>query len=306
LYLTNNFLVTDLKILEKYYDIARIIDPLATAPSQPTIFPTDSDNFQHIGQGYHFGNHGQFCKQCIGLQAIHCQETFIKTEMLNGSLFLITAMPLEMDGRTVALELIKCINEKTLENFFTMPEGNTDIYRSIAKLNDLVYRDDLTNMYNRRYIDEQLPMEIAQARQHNLPFSIVMTDIDYFKQVNDQFGHSVGDEVLKYFAAHLQNNIRQNSGDWVVRYGGEEFLITLINCSEHQAYEITEKIRKIIEDAAIPTAAGNLHITASFGVHTFSGQESDLHQLVDKVDKHLYQAKQAGRNCTVSATRQKS
>ncbi|MBP2627023.1 MAG: diguanylate cyclase [Firmicutes bacterium] len=292
----NKNLATDLKILEKYYDIVRVIDPLATSLSFPAILSNAPDNSQY----YHFGSRGQSCKECICLQAIHTKETFVKTEMHEGKLFMITAMPLEMDRRTVALELIKCINKTIVESFLPTTEKNTNIYCSAAKFNDLVFKDALTQIYNRRYIDKQLLVEIVEAQQSNLPLSVVMTDIDYFKTINDQYGHSVGDEVLKCFATQLQNNIRQNSGDWLARYGGEEFLLVLTNCPEQQAYKISEKLRKIIEHTIFNTTAGNLHITASFGVYTSSGQESELYQLVDKVDKNLYQAKQVGRNCTVS------
>lgn len=301
----NKVLATDLKILEKYYDTARVIDPIIPAPSYPSILPTASDHSQYDVQCHHFGEYGEICKQCICLQAIQHKKTFIKTEVLNGSLFMVTAMPLEMEGRTVALELIKCISEKALENFFIMSEENPNIQHPIEKLNDLAFKDALTELYNRRYIDEQLPAEILQAQQQDLPFSVIMADVDYFKQVNDQYGHTVGDEVLRCFAAQLQKNIRKNNGDWVARYGGEEFLIVLTNCLENQAYKVSEKLRKIIEHTVFQTTAGDLHITSSFGVYTSYGQESELSELIDKVDKHLYLSKQAGRNCTVSTNRQK-
>lgn len=287
-------LLTDLTILEKYYDSARVIDPLATV-SLPTA---NCD----LWDCYHLGNSAQICKNCVSLQAIEQKETFIKIEVRKGKFYMITAMPLEIDGHTAALELIKCVSEKTVESFLPMPGKSANLYRSIAKLNDLAIKDALTNIFNRRYINEQLPLEISLAKQHNLPFSIIMADIDYFKQINDQHGHLVGDEVLKLFATQLQNNIRTSSGDWIARYGGEEFLIVLNNCPESTAYKVTEKFRKTIEQTPFITAAGQLHITASFGVHTFSGQESDLRQLFDKVDSQLYQAKQAGRNCTASTS----
>lgn len=295
-------MATELKILEKYYDIARVIDPLTIMSSHPSIVPTIFEDFNDNIQHYHFGEYGQGCKQCLCRQVIQHKETFFKTEVFKGSLFMITAMPLEIDGRILVLELIKCISERALEKSCTRSKENTSTHSSITKLEDLVFRDALTNIYNRRYIDKQLALEIVQARQCNRPSSVMMIDIDFFKQVNDQFGHSVGDEVLQKIAVHLQKNIRQNSGDWVARYGGEEFLITLSNCSKQQAYEIAEKIRKIIEQTTIPTVAGNINITASFGVHTFSGEESDLSKIIDKVDRYLYQAKQSGRNCIVSAT----
>ena len=285
---------TDLTILKKYYDIVQIIDPFATPP----LPPAGSNNSQCQWECYHRGNSAHTCKNCVSLQAIQQKETFIKIEVRKGKFYMITAMPLELAGRTAALELIKFVSEKTVESFLPMPGKGTNLCRSIAKLNDLAVKDALTNIFNRRYIDEQLPLEISLAKQHNLSFSIVMADIDYFKQINDQYGHLVGDEVLKSFATQLQNNIRTSNGDWIARYGGEEFLIVLSNCPESLAYKVTEKFRKIIDQTPFTTSAGQLHITASFGVHTFSGLETDLHQLIDKVDNQLYLAKQTGRNCT--------
>lgn len=286
----------DIPILEKYYDIVRIIDPLSEVPLPPGNSHTD----KHKWDCCHTGSSSIACKNCVALQAVRQKETFFKIEMRHEQFFMVTAIPIESAGRTLALELIKCVSEKAVASFPPIPEKNTDIYRSIAKLNDLAIKDALTNIYNRRYIDEQLPLEAAFSLQRNLPFSVIMADIDYFKQINDHYGHPVGDEILKRFAAQLQNNIRSKDGDWVARYGGEEFLIVLSNCPEYQAYTMAEKLRKVIEKTSFVTSAGTLRITASFGVHTFAGQENDLKHLVDKADIQLYQAKQTGRNCTAS------
>lgn len=290
-------LSASLTILQQFYDTARIIDPEAIS-LQPVCKHADTPCSWDC---CHTGTSSYTCKNCICLQAIEHQETFASVEMRQGKCFLITAIPVETNGHPAALELIKSISANAVATFLPGPEKSLAMYQSIAKLKDLTIKDALTNIYNRRYIDEHLPQEIVSAKQHSRPFSIIMADIDYFKQINDQYGHGVGDEVLKFFAAQLQNNLRPASGDWVARYGGEEFLIFLADCQQLYAYKIAERLRKRIAAAQIATSAGQLQITASFGVHTFSGEETALNQLFDKVDSQLYQAKQAGRNCTTAA-----
>ncbi|SEP08754.1 GGDEF domain-containing protein [Propionispora vibrioides] len=297
-----DFLPTDLKVLAKYYDIARIISASPTAPHQPLISCQSPGTSPHHAIFSRCGTAESFCENCMCLEAVRCRQILVRIEAVEGKFFLITAIPLEISGQLQTLELITCVEDKALEHALTAPkETNSLTYHFVNNLYHLVFRDALTTMYNRRYIDKQLPLEIARVRQNNRPFSLIMTDIDYFKQVNDRYGHAVGDEVLKFFALKLHEHVRHKQENWVARYGGEEFLLALSDCSEAQAYHITETLRKTIEQTSIPTSAGELCITASFGVYMFTGQETDFHQLVDQVDKRLYQAKQAGRNCTVAA-----
>ena len=300
-------LFEDLQVLRKYYDFVKIVDPLVMKTVRLNDILMPSTCLQYDSEPcFCFYHHGDKCENCIALQATQLNDTFVKIERLEGNFVMVIAMPVNLDGYTVALELIKRVNYKALENLLDESRDGSGSYSALIRLNELAITDGLTHLYNRRYINEKLPVAMAHARLHKRPLSIVMADIDFFKRVNDQCGHGVGDGVLKAFAAQLKKNIRQNSGDWVARYGGEEFLIILANCSENQAYKIAEKLRNNIEQAVIPTSAGPLKITASFGVYTFCGQESDIQQLLDKADKQLYQAKQAGRNCTISVSRQKS
>lgn len=295
----------DLQVLRKYYDCVRIVDPLVTKSVRLYDILAPATCLQYDPEPcFHFFQHGHRCENCISLQATQVNETFIRIELCEGNLVMISAMPIQLEGYTLALELVKRVNNKALEILLKESNGS-DIHNVLTRLTKLTITDELTHVYNRRYIDEKLPVEMAHAHYDGSPISIVMTDIDHFKRVNDQYGHGVGDEVLKTFAAQLKKNIRYTGGDWVARYGGEEFLVFLANCPEDQAYKIAEKFRSHIEHTAILTATGPLSITASFGVHTFHGQESNMQQLLDKVDKHLYLAKQAGRNCTVSESKRR-
>jgi two-component system cell cycle response regulator len=163
--------------------------------------------------------------------------------------------------------------------------------------------DALTGAFNRRYLMEQLPREVERCRRYANPLSVIMCDIDHFKQVNDVRGHASGDEVLQQFAARIQKSIRTHS-DWLARLGGEEFLIVLPETDYEGAVCAAEKIRSIVVESPFMTRVGNLQVTSSFGVASTDSQGPDLslkvETLMKTADECLYRSKQAGRNRTTA------
>jgi diguanylate cyclase (GGDEF)-like protein len=163
--------------------------------------------------------------------------------------------------------------------------------------------DPLTGAFNRRYLLEQLPREVERCRRYANPLSVIMCDIDHFKQVNDARGHASGDEVLQQFAARIQKWIR-NQSDWLARLGGEEFLIVLPETGYEGAVCAAEKIRSIVVESPFMTRVGNLGVTSSFGVASTESQGPDLsfkvETLMKTADECLYRSKQAGRNRTTA------
>ena len=162
--------------------------------------------------------------------------------------------------------------------------------------------DALTGAYNRRYLMEQLPRELERCRRYAYPLSVLMCDIDRFKQINDARGHAAGDDVLQQFAARAQKAIRTNS-DWVARYGGEEFLIVLPETDHAGAMAVAEKIRSLISSTPFATRSGDLKTTASFGVASTGPSGPDISLKVDALircaDECMYRSKQEGRDRTV-------
>jgi two-component system, cell cycle response regulator len=160
--------------------------------------------------------------------------------------------------------------------------------------------DVLTGAYNRRYFNEQLHREIERCRRYKHALSIAMGDIDFFKKINDGYGHSAGDEVLGQFVQIAQRSIRTTS-DWIARYGGEEFVIVMPETGYFGAMQATEKVRAAISVEPLATTAGSIPITASFGVATLTPDGSDavlpIAELIAIADARLYASKHAGRNC---------
>ena len=162
------------------------------------------------------------------------------------------------------------------------------------KLEEMAHVDSLTGAYNRRYFYEITDKLLSFTKREKKPLSIAMIDIDKFKDVNDTYGHDVGDEVLKVLVNEIKNNIRES--DVFVRYGGEEFILLLPNTDLEHALVITQKLRIIIESTR---KVDGLRFTVSIGVAAFVDSKDDIESLVKKSDKALYEAKNSGRNRVV-------
>ncbi|WCM53046.1 GGDEF domain-containing protein [Pseudomonas sp. WJP1] len=170
------------------------------------------------------------------------------------------------------------------------PMRNTLLYRAATQS---ALRDPLTDTGNRIAMDQTLQREIELARRHMQPLSLLMLDIDHFKQINDTHGHSAGDDVLKAVAASIKNQLR--NVDMVFRYGGEEFLILLSNTSREAAALVGERLRCAAQIEDYPADGRTVELTVSLGCSTLLPGES-AESLLRRADSALYVAKREGRN----------
>jgi diguanylate cyclase (GGDEF) domain len=159
--------------------------------------------------------------------------------------------------------------------------------------------DKLTELHNRSYLDPFLENEINIADKLNKQISVIMIDMDHFKDINDKYGHIVGDHVLTIFAQIVLNCIRKT--DKIARYGGDEFIVVLPNTDTATAHFVAERIRQEVSTAFIPPMDGIIisSISCSVGVSTYPVLCSNRNNLVKTSDLALYEAKHAGRNCTI-------
>jgi diguanylate cyclase (GGDEF)-like protein len=159
--------------------------------------------------------------------------------------------------------------------------------------------DELTGLASRRFFAKHFPQEVQRAGRYGHPLSLILCDIDHFKQINDTFGHVAGDAVLKQFGARLQSGLRQKI-DWVARLGGEEFAIVLPETPAERAAVVANKLRASIAEERFPLERGRLAVTASFGVcgldKLMPGQRKMPEEMVQRADAAMYRAKRLGRN----------
>lgn len=167
-----------------------------------------------------------------------------------------------------------------------------------ADLEKLATQDPLTLAYNRRHFYNLAEMEIERSLRSGLPCSIILVDIDYFKTINDKYGHKAGDEALVHFVKIFQQHLRQT--DIFARFGGEEFAALLPQASLQQAQEIAERIRNIFAHTKLIVEGHQIRMTASFGVSTLKNETDTLGYLLQKADKALYKAKEEGRNMVIA------
>ena len=161
-------------------------------------------------------------------------------------------------------------------------------------LKDQALRDSLTGLWNRRAIFAMLEREVCRAQRDRFPITLVMIDLDHFKNINDTYGHLTGDEVLRETAGRLFEVMRPY--DFAGRYGGEEFLVVLPGCSPHNGVQRAEDFRRSIAERPVPTAIGPLAITCSLGVAAYDNAMPP-EDLIHRADAALYRAKRLGRNC---------
>jgi len=179
----------------------------------------------------------------------------------------------------------------------------TELREANSRLRELVSRDGLTGLYNHRHFQEMLRKEIAEAARYKRPLTLILLDIDFFKKVNDQYGHPAGDAVLKRIATYIAETVR--SSDLVARYGGEEFAIILPETDARDAVVLTERIRRGIEAMKIPPDNNQppLRVTVSLGISGLRTGDAGGAQghMIEAADKALYAAKRGGRNRFVVA-----
>jgi two-component system chemotaxis response regulator CheY len=162
---------------------------------------------------------------------------------------------------------------------------------------ELANTDSLTEVLNRRAFMERLQIEIQRSNREGVPLSLILADIDHFKRVNDQYGHQVGDMVLRKFSGQLSATIRPY--DFVGRYGGEEFLIGLPGVDCQKAGVVAERIRRLVETTGctLPASTDCFFVTASFGVASMRIGSSEFPEpLIARADSVMYKAKHEGRN----------
>lgn len=196
-----------------------------------------------------------------------------------------------VDGNCIGLICIyQKIRNEIIEilKIFTMQIG-------LSISNSILYNksitDGLTTVYNRVFLERYIELMILEAQRYGIIFSVILLDIDFFKKVNDQYGHQSGDKVLVYFASTVRNILRKS--DIVARYGGEEFAIILKNTSKNDAFDVAEKIRKQIEASSV--GEQNIKFTVSIGITDYIAYDNK-HSIIKRSDEALYNAKTTGRN----------
>lgn len=206
-----------------------------------------------------------------------------KDQLLNGRLLVFR----DMTERKQDEKRLRYVNERLQAQLI-------EIGLLQSKLREQAIRDPLTNLFNRRYLEETLDRELARAKRESYPVCIIMVDLDHFKKTNDTYGHDAGDQVLKALANILSEHSRR--GDFACRYGGEEFVIVMPNITKPTAYERARKLRTRLRTLKIPYDRYSLTTTISMGIACYPKNGETRQSLLRAADLAMYAAKKAGRD----------
>ncbi len=180
---------------------------------------------------------------------------------------------------------------RMISKVVTSALNNIEMFRKMEELSNV---DGLTGLYNRRCFNNMLEQKISEASRAKVHLSMIMLDIDFFKKVNDTYGHKAGDDVIRFISATIKKSIRKV--DFAARYGGEEFVILLYNTSIDAASNIADKIRNIVRDSTVNADGSPLNITISLGVSSYPIPSMSAEVLVKHADTALYYSKEHGRD----------
>jgi len=203
----------------------------------------------------------------------------------------------EIDGyQGVArdISLRKLHDEKLLQAHQEMESRLLEAAEEKTALQELALHDAMTGLYNRRFLDAAIVREIALSEREQRPLAVIMLDLDHFKNINDRFGHSAGDQVLKALADIMRQTSRES--DLICRYGGEEFIAIIPNMTASQAFERAEIWRKQLEQNTVNYGGNEIKITLSAGIAIYPGHGKNGEELILCADEMLYQSKHSGRN----------
>jgi len=218
------------------------------------------------------------------------ESAILLTNRVNGITFVVFGMYLSL-----------ILWNSTRKNLFQEEEikrQQKELEEKNAELQRLAFLDTLTGLYNRRKWFEFAGEESRSICRYNTSSSVVLMDIDHFKKINDDYGHPIGDRLLKEIAVLLRENLR--AVDKPCRWGGEEFIVLLPNTSVEEAKKVAEKLRTLIERTEFSIDGESIRVKASFGIASIRCEENPIDRAYERVDRALYMAKQGGRNIVVS------
>lgn len=198
---------------------------------------------------------------------------------------------LDMQRLSIAISVLLIL---VVSAAITLCMAVVHLHRQRTLMHQLMLTDELTGLYNRRHLVNVAQVALTQAQRDNKPLSLLLIDLDYFKQINDTYGHPTGDEVLRQISGQLRRLSRPS--DTLARIGGEEFCLLMPNTATHDALQVADRLRREIEGNHLNGLALNANPTVSIGVTTGHGGIHTFEQLYSFADKALYEAKALGRN----------
>jgi diguanylate cyclase (GGDEF)-like protein len=322
LYEIGKYLNSTMEIKELYDKLIELLPAKFNLDKFAILVADEKKEFLSVEAAYGFTNIGRICDLAFRMGEGVSGEAALKGEMIylpdaeKDSRFLhyrgealekgsFISIPLKYKGETFGV--MNCsraakhgFSEDDIRllvlvaNEVALAVQNARLY---TRMKELSVRDELTGLYNRRHFQHVLQMEWKRVTRFKRPLSLLMIDIDHFKEFNDTFGHRHGDRVLRHIATTLAKNLREV--DLVARFGGEEFVVLLPDTDKNGAIVVAEKLRRLVEGTRFDDVSNPHYLSISIGLSNFPEDAREMDDLIDHADIALYEAKDAGRNRVV-------
>lgn len=280
------------------YDVIRLVDPInnKVIDSYPNNLIEDNKSLTC----YKFWSKDEPCENCTSLNAYIENNTFYKVEVKDYELYMVISSPFEINDTTYVVELIKNI---TKSGYFKDNDYDDSLKNMFNIISDLLHKDDLTGVYTKKFMYDSLTKELATTYKSYSFLSVIMIDIDFFKRVNDTYGHLLGDEVLKDFVKIISSCIKDENALFG-RFGGEEFILILKHNDVDKIKTLGKTILTSVENHLFKYDDISIKLTCSLGVYTVATKDcetSTMENIVHSADSNLYSAKKLGRNKMITS-----
>lgn len=277
--------------INNFYDVVRIIEP---STKQEILFLNNKDALMSRSC-YSFWQKSKKSRNGISKMALNDNKTYIEVKYDNEKMFLVTSLPINIQSEVYVMELLKDITKTGVmdslegKSYLEMEQNTT------PEMMDLILKDELTGVYNRRFINKQLSSLLHLNKLSSKALTAMMIDVDYFKSINDEYGHLAGDQILIQLAKLLEKLALTEDG-WVARYGGDEFFLLFSNVEADKASKLANNIRKKVAKNCFSYNGTEIKISVSIGVYSYDNNVSTIEEIINSADKKLYLAKQNGRD----------
>lgn len=275
-------------IMDNLYNAYRVVDPV-----RKEVFIQKEGVAADI-PCYDLWQQKKVCENCISIRTINENRTYCKAEFDGERVYMITSIPIENEQGPMVLEVLNDITDSGIIETLN-GKSREEITAIVNSRNAAQVIDELTGIYNRRYINDRLAYDIVQSSERHTPLSVIMLDVDHFKIVNDTYGYVAGDHLLRSLAAVIRERVRKDL-DWCARYGGEEFMVCLPGATQEIARQVAEKLRRQVEETVFCYNEHTIRITCSLGISPWMPEFNSWQDMVEKADHNLDRAKREGRN----------
>ncbi len=281
----------------KIFDSVRLVDPI-----ERKVCELETCGISRTGYScFHVWQKSDACENCLSARALVEQNRYTKFEFSGKDVYFVVLRYVNVEGCELVLENAVKLEDR---NFFkTNNETVHSFFHKFELATAKLYTDELTGAYNRKYLNEQLPIALKKTAQLGTDMALAIVDIDNFKSINDNWGHPVGDEVLVGVVNHLKNGLRSTGGDYVVRYGGDEFIVVFYDITCHT---FLKRLEEYLTTASAVVSEIEVLNQLSFSIGGVMASECDVltpKRLIGLADERLYQSKNNGKSCiTVKQT----